>query len=171
MGEKTSNLIEASQQENHDSMLELVERFNPLIFKYKGKCQNEDMESILIEHLLRTVLNMPTLSEGQCISYISTALRNKYIDTIKKDSNYKSEISLENTRDIEVKGVNDDLVIFQDMLSVLDKRKLCIVTLKFQYDYSDCEIGEMLSISRQAVNKHLRQAYKIIRTSYLGEGK
>lgn len=170
MDKSISELINLSKQGNHESMLDLIERFKPLILKYSRKYQTQDMENILVEHLLRTALNMPILSEGRAINYISASIKNKYIDTIKKDSKYRYEFSLENSKDIESKCINDDLVIFRDMLSVLDKRKHSIVMLKFQYGYSDIEIGNMLSITRQAVNKHLRQAYEIIRTNYLRKG-
>jgi len=79
---------------------------------------------------------------------------------------YKHETSLENMREITNKEIDSDFIIFKDMLSVLNKRKYSIVMFKFYYGYSDKKIGDMLSISRQAVNKYLRQAYKTIRTSY-----
>ncbi|MFR5267319.1 sigma-70 family RNA polymerase sigma factor [Clostridium sp.] len=49
-------------------------------------------------------------------------------------------------------------IIFNDLISRLNTREKEIITYKFKNNYSDIEIGNILGISRQAVNKSLNKS-------------
>lgn len=168
---KITNLILKSQEGNNTEVLELIENFRPLIRKYSRHNYIEDLEAILVEHLIRVVLYMPIRKEGQNINYITTSLKNKFLNEIKK--NYKlrdKEISLDDIL-INNFSISTDTnnIFFSDIISVLDSKKRDIILLRYWYGYSDIEISNKLNISRQTINKILRQAYKIIKTTYLKE--
>ena len=50
-----------------------------------------------------------------------------------------------------------------NMLECLNDRQKKVIVLRYFYGYSDAEIGEIIGITRQAVNKLHRKSLKILK--------
>jgi hypothetical protein len=62
------NLILAAKNGSHNSMLELIKIFKPLIKKYAFKMNYEDAENDLILSMIQLIYSMPNLSnDGQAV--------------------------------------------------------------------------------------------------------
>ena len=65
------NLISEAKAGNPNSMLELLNKFKPLIGKYSYKMNYEDAENDLILSVIQLINDMPYLSnDGQAVNYI-----------------------------------------------------------------------------------------------------
>lgn len=153
--------------EDTETMNELLTRFKPLIMSYSRKSgwkiETEDMQSILTIKLIEIVRKMKVLdSEAKNVKYITTSLRNHFLDVVKKINRIESVeiVSLESVTDTG--NQDEDETVFYDMIKGLDERKKEIIRLKFKEMYTDKEIADKLGISRQSVNKQLRATYKIL---------
>lgn len=168
MNKSIRDLIRESQGGNEESLLEIITRFKPLILSYSKKTNYEDMENVLICHLIYIVKSMIPMKDGKSINYIKSAIKNKYINTLIKEKRYKNthhffcETLIQGQLDTQE-------MVFDEMMNYLDETKRFILIWKYRYGYSDQEIGQRLNISRQAVNKQKRQAFKVILRDYLNE--
>ncbi len=74
---------------NNNSLLEIIEIFNPLISKYSRLLDKEDTRQDLIIHLIKVLTNIPienkrVLKNKEIIGYIAKSIRNEYIKLSKK---------------------------------------------------------------------------------------
>ena len=163
----TMKLIKNSQQGDNKSLILLIEKFEPLLNKYAKKSSSpDDMKSILTLHLIESIKKMKCINESSSICFITTIMKNKYIYEIKKEQHQNiTELSYNYLNEFDSIDTYSDkhLLIFENMIKNLSHKKRKIIILKFVYGYSDQEIALKLHISRQAVNKHLRQSYSLLK--------
>lgn len=80
-----------SKSGNKDSLLELIERFYPLIKKYSRKLRYDGAETDLIISFIEIIKSIPIINcimkEEQIIGYISKSIKNKYIQLSKRYGN------------------------------------------------------------------------------------
>lgn len=152
---------------NEDSrmMEELIERFKPLIVSYARKCgwkiETEDLQSILTIKLIELARSMKVYeNEAQNVKFIANSLKNHFLDVVRKINRLDSIefVALDSVQEWGEQDKED--VTFYDMIKELDVRKQEIICLKFRDMLTDKEIADKLGISRQAVNKQLRNIYK-----------
>lgn len=161
-----NNLIKLLKEAktNQDSILEIIKQFHPLLTslarKNGWKVETEDMESMLTIKLIETVRSMDVPEDvGACVHYISSRMKFSFLDLVKKLNKVSdSEVSTEFMEQAHEYDASD--IGFESLIESLDSRKQEILHLKFKEMFTDQEIAIKLGISRQAVNKHLRQAYK-----------
>ena len=72
------------RQGNNDSLLEIIERLNPLISKYSRLLDKEDTRQDLIIHLIKVLNNIKIdkkslVKDKEIIGYIAKSIRNEYI--------------------------------------------------------------------------------------------
>lgn len=159
--EKTiCELIYESKKGNKDSMYELIKKFMPLIMKYQRKLSYEDAESEIIEHFIKTVKKMPSMVESKQVRYIQVSIKNKYIELNKKDELYESRVILMDTMEEEVEEHRCEMfsMDMKKALKALSSKEKKILLDRYVYGFKDDEIGEALSISRQAVHKARKRA-------------
>lgn len=162
---KTVTMLLRECNSNTNAMEELIERFQPLIDSYSRKSgwkiDTEDMKSILIIKLITLAKDMRVSeNEGKNVKFIAICLKNHFLDVVRKINRISSkEETLE--EDIQdVSNLNEEDLIFEDIIKGLSEQKKEIIRLKFKEMYTDQEIGHKLNISRQAINKQLRSIYK-----------
>lgn len=175
MKKKITDLLRLSLKGNDDSLLELVERFSPLIKSYGKKVNQgswsidgEDMESMLKIKLIELTKTIKIAdSEGENVKFIATCLKNHFLNIVGKTNKIKDreEVFIEEVHERE--ELDKKETFFNDMLKCLDDNKGEIVRIKFQNMYTDKEIADELGITRQAVNKQLRKAYTQILERYI----
>lgn len=154
-------LINASQCGDTTSLLEIIEKFQPLIKKYSRKLNYDGAETDLIISLIETIQSIPifkraSLKKEEClVSYIANSLKYKYIKLSKKYSNlYAMELELkedllgeEDSSDIETHIM---LNTFLDKLPLAQKTVLDAIYIK---GYTVSEVAKKSHTSRQSVNK------------------
>lgn len=165
-------LVSESQNNNKKSMEELYNMFIPLLKKYSWLSHSEDSYSELTLKLLECIHKIPVEldkfrdNDGLICAYINTSIKNEYIRLNKKCESYENNIVLSEdfTNYLLVykdKDLDDDLLVYEAH-HILDKLDFKIFILKYFRDYTDCDIGELIGISKQAVNKRLKKIGKLL---------
>ncbi|GMQ59480.1 glycosylating toxin sigma factor TcdR [Vallitalea sediminicola] len=145
-------------------LVQIIERFKPLIQKYSRLLKYEDAENELIEHLIICIKNIPLTTEGKQVNYIVQCVKNKYIYLSKRSNKLKNEIS-SNLIDIKPKRDSINPIIIEMYMAIdeLPKEEKSVIINRYFYGYSDKEISKFHNVSRQAVNKLRRKALKTLR--------
>lgn len=161
-------LTSASQCGNSTALLEIIEKFRPLIRKYSRKLNYDGADTDLIITLIETIQSIPileraSLEKEEClVSYISNSLKHRYIRLSKKyGSLYNNELELKE----ELLGEEDsfDLETHIMLNSLLDKLPLSqkvILQEIYLNGYTVSEVAVKSHISRQAVNKTKNKGLK-----------
>ena len=157
---------------NNNSLLEIIEIFNPLISKYSRLLDKEDTRQDLIIHLIKVLTNIPienkrVLKNKEIIGYIAKSIRNEYIKLSKKRDKIRLN-EMELSLDIEISH-EDCKTEFEilDMFKFLTKKEAYIMKLLYVYYLSVSEVADYMKISRQAVNQSKNRALKKIKELYL----
>lgn len=154
------NLISEAKDGSKNSMLEILNKFKPLIKKYSYMMNYEDAENDLILSMIQLVNDMPYLSnDGQAVNYINQSIYNAYIKYIKLQIKKRENEYLYNTEEIKnismlYDGFSETDVDLQCAMEQLPKNQRNVIILKFMYIMPDKEIMEKLKLSRQSVYKN-----------------
>lgn len=149
---------------NKNDLEELIIQFEPLLKKYAVRVSFEDSMQDLIVTLIETLNKIPLSKikeEKYILSYITTSIKNKYINLSLKNSKdskvfYESDI-LENI----VKEYDDiSRIDMIDLLDVLSTREKYILYCIFFKNISVGIISEKLHTSRQYINQTKLNALK-----------
>ena len=151
-----------------DSMAELILRFSPLIWKYKRYLGYDEAETDLVIALMEMIYHLSPSAiehsgEGQLVKLIQTTIRNRAIDLHRSQAFRARETALPEDYEPADPYPYFETIYFHDMLKDLTPRQRRIVEYKILHDFSDTEIGEILHISRQAVNRLYRRALAQLR--------
>lgn len=177
MSELYKNIL-LCKKGDKNAMEYLIKKFNVLInstkFSFdKSKSFNaydiEDNESDLVLALLEIINKMPIMdsgfnNDGCIISYIKKSIKNKKSKmTINKRRKFESLIYINELNFNEIQDTStiiglDSELLFYDMFKNLTKKERQVIEYKFLVGKSDSEIGEMMNISRQAINKTKNRA-------------
>lgn len=178
MGEKLCTLIQEFKDGDKTKFLLIVEKMNPLINKYVRllyKDEKEDMYSEFVLCLLESITIMEYYNdEGQCVFFLSRAIKNKFYELYKK-SRKQFDNSVE---------INDDYFEslqrfkeseYEDFIFTEDLHKFLLKSKGKQYhilyamvfnDETDTEISEKFGVSRQYVNRIRRKFYRLLKEEY-----
>jgi len=146
--------------------------FERLINYYARRLENSDdsqeLNLFFIELLFSIdVEKFATDNSNSLAKYIAVAIRNKYIEISKSNSDYKSHFLLFGEGYFTA---NTDLMLKLEMVEMLDflsEKQRQVIIYKFFYGYSDAEISQLMGISRQAVNNLKNRALETLRHIYL----
>lgn len=163
------DLIVSAKDKNKDSLMEIINKFRPLIKKQAYALNYEDAENDLIVDMIELIYNMPFFQhDGQAVTYISTSIRHSYVKFLKQrirlrenECIYDPDIikNIENlSEDFEKKDLN---LIFA--IRKLNYNQKWVIIYKFFFMFKDKEIMNKLNISRQAVYNNKNKALKNLR--------
>ena len=164
MEEQMKELLIKSKDDS-TCMEKVVEIFSPLLKSYGRragwKIESEDMESLLTIRLIEIVRTMKVYDiNGQNVNYIKNGIKYHYVNIVSRINKIQGEDFCD-LCDYDNVGEEDETdTVFDHPIEGLDEKKKEILILKFKGMYTDQEIAETLHITRQAVNKQLRKAYK-----------
>ncbi|MDF2700884.1 sigma-70 family RNA polymerase sigma factor [Clostridium saccharoperbutylacetonicum] len=168
MGEELFKSVLQVQNGNKDELMFIIEKFSPLIQKYKRKLNYDESETDLIIALIEIVLsiklnNFMSYSEGKLIKFINNSIANKSIDLFRKFIiRKKQEVELDFDV-IDNTNIEDDLnnrILIMELLANLSDKQKFIIIEKYFKCRSDMDIAKNLNISRQAINKSKNEALK-----------
>ena len=172
-------LIKLAKENDENAMLDIIEKFQPVINKYFIKsCYNKDVKSALELKLIELIKceinldNMRELNEGSLVNYIAASLYHQYIaiSSGKNSVKLKLEILCEDNILIDLnESVDfydsniDDRILFESLRGLLTEREFdCVYYIVFE-GYTAAELAEYLHISKQACNQCKRRALEKIR--------
>lgn len=149
----------------------IFEEFKGLISFYSKKVNNEDtfgeLSLFLLELLYSIDLSKFKKDKSDTLKrYIAVSLRNRYIALSKQLSDReKRELSFfeKDSFCYGFEGVLDML----DALKHLSSSQQNVLIYKYVYSLSDCQIAEMLGITRQAVNRLKNRGLKALKNYFL----
>ncbi len=176
MGEKLSTLIQEFKNEDKVKFLLIVEKMKPLMNKYVRllyKDEREDMYSEFVLYLLESIIKMNYYKEeGQCVYFLSNAIRNKFYELYKKSRrNYDNKADTnENFDNIYYEQSEyENIITRQDLskfvLNAKGKQYQILNSIIFE-DETDIEISKKFNISRQYVNRVRRKFYNLLKEEY-----
>lgn len=160
--EKTlAELIREYKGGNEKSFEKIAEKMNPMIMFYAGKLYTWEREDARQEMLLTLFCSLEKMryckSEGECLSYIRTAVRRRYKDLMLKElhNQYKTV----HTEWIEVQDTGDGFgaaEFYMDLEIALHgfrgkERKIAERILL--YGENDKELAHYAGVSRQYCNR------------------
>lgn len=174
--------VEMCQSKDRQAMLELVNKFKPLIRKYSRNFFYEDIETDLTIALLQTsqklnLCNFDKENEGALVIYFSTVVRNTYIDAVKKSKQHLEHITLFEKTDLDnfegldpIKDLESSLEVdlLLKGLSMLQKEVILDI---FIFEKSEVEIAKKRHITKQAVSNTKTRALKKLRENYIEKGE
>ena len=132
-----------------------------------GDDYRQELLLFLIELLHNIDINKFAADNSDGLNrYISVALRNKYIALSKeKQQMILKQISLEEAEPF-LPFSTDNYSDIGTALQQLTQKQKIIIIYKYIFNYSDCEIAELLNITSQAVNRLKNRAFKILKNFY-----
>ena len=134
------DLIVSAKDKNKDSLMEIINKFRPLIKKQAYALNYEDAENDLIVDMIELIYNMPFFQhDGQADPDIIKNIENLSEDFEKKDL---------------------DLIF---AIRKLNYNQKWVIIYKFFFMFKDKEIMNKLNISRQAVYNNKNKALKNLR--------
>ncbi|MBD8045814.1 RNA polymerase sigma factor [Clostridium faecium] len=167
MNDSLYELLRKCKTRDSKYILEIINKFNPLIKKYSYLLNYDDAEQDLIVALIEITYKLPLnkiptkCPDKYIVSYIHSALKNKYIYLSKKRSILLKQSDELDLNIYEGSITSQDLynyVFVKDLLSQVTELQRTILILKFIKNYSETEISNILDISRQSVNKAKNRA-------------
>ncbi len=167
-----NNLYEVfknAQNKSEEHVIELYNKFLPLIKGYGRKLNYEEAESdltiFLLEYIKKVDLNkFKNRSDGEIVSYIKLIFKNKYIDLLRQLMNKKIETTILKTEFMCndcYKNLEEEY--FSSLIKNLNDTQRKIIVGRYFHGYSDDNLSKILKISRQAVYKHRKKAFELIK--------
>lgn len=143
----------------HDSiaMGNLIVTFEPLFKKYEHMLNYYGAYSDLIIDFIEKVYSfdinrLSDLSNGQLVNYVNKIVRHKAIDLSRNKKLQPECVPLIDTLPDDSTEI-ESMVSFESLIRNLSEKQQLVVKLKFIYLLSDADIGKIMKISRQAVNR------------------
>lgn len=155
---------------NKDAIEHLIIRFMPLIKKNSAILNYDGADSDLIIFFIEKLYtlnteNLSRYSDSQLIMFYKTLFRNKAID-INRQRKKILECTENFEQDtIEIGYEDNPSFIFYDLIKDLSPKQQDVIKLKFMIGLSDVEIGQVMGITRQAVNRLYNRAILALRKS------
>lgn len=180
--ENLKQLIQSAKENDENAMLEIIEKFRPLINKYfKNSYYNEDVKSALVLKLIEVVkieLKFDSLREqndGALVNYIVSSLYHQYLGICGKNTT-KSNMELTCEDDVLISFIDmnkfyneqntEDAILFELLRTILTERELdCVYHIIFM-GYTAEELSKKWHITKQACNQCKRRAFDKIRRYY-----
>lgn len=170
--------IEKSKNDDKEALLHLIEKFKPLIDKYNNKFFSDDIESELVIAIIRCtskikLLNFDRNITGALVNYYSLAIKNAYIDIVKKSVKFSTHVSL--FEDTFLEAIEDENIMdkvnskmqFEELLENLTTLQKEVIMDIFYFEKTEVEIAKNKDITKQAVCNLKMRALKKLRESYI----
>ncbi len=163
-------LIERFKKQEISAFEMIYEEFKGLMNYYARKLAYEDaigeLTLFLIELIYGVKLTKFSYDKTDSLHrYIAVAIRNKYIELSKKKSRENNFCLELYESDIKQNSFIERIQV-EEALQYLTERQRKIIVYKYIYGLSDCQIANMLSITRQSVNRLKNRGLKELKNYY-----
>ncbi len=172
--------IRKIQNGDSDSILKLIEKFNPVLKKYAYSLYYEDSYDDLLVSFIELLVNISidkiqNKDDGCMISYLTTSIHNSYIKKLIKIKQMRNFISYSNLTEKElyyidsITATNDTYINMDlDLLRrILTNPEFITIKMIFYKGYTVAETANALGITRQAVNQMKNRALKKLKIIFM----
>ncbi len=171
--ELLESIIEA-QKDRNGKLVDLVNRFKPLMNKYAYRLGYEDAFWDIQLRFIEIILSLNTnrleaLEYTELLTYICACMHNAYISLSKANCQYKELFfPVSEIYEQAEEGKCDDYkeLIFSDIKCVLNELEFDVVFKHFFAGIKIDDIATQKGVSRQAVNQIKNRAIKKLRTAF-----
>lgn len=176
--------IVLAQEGSPETMMELIEKFQPLLRKYTYALRScpdayEELRCGLIELVKRNDWKrLDNQSDAVYVKYIEKSIYRLYISLSQRAAqnrcftlidNWQSETLL-NQSALSVED-HYDAILYRDISSVLTPKELVIIKGIFWDEFSGAEIAEKLGTSRQNINRMKKRALAKLKAYFQPDNK
>lgn len=174
--------IKCAKLQDHDAMMEIIERFDRLLRKYARLLRYEDAYEDLVVELIDFIQkfqpdHLTQKNDGAIVNYMCTAIYNKYIALSKRQSAIRTlevpvgDLSEEQQHMVErsMTAPANELLDLTAYLSdkILTPQQQKIIMLHYYEQLPIAEIAAGQGVSRQNVNKAKRTALAKLKKAML----
>lgn len=159
MEKRILEIAEKAKFGDEGALVEIIDKFRPIIKKYSRKLKYETAETDLVIELIKIVRNMPINSmnlneEREIISYIAASIKYQYYRLYRQNALSSYQLPLNDYILFNCQQVDIDSKIFiNQLVDKLSTKEKFIINSIFFYGYKEAELAKMLKITRQAINK------------------
>ena len=174
------DLLRASQDNDQEAMLTLLQRFHPLLKKYGRKLGYEDAEEDLAADFIELVkkLNLSHIndsSDGALTNYISKSVYRLFLKRLytimekEPQSVYIEDMSPTQHNDLSMHtAVWNEETISQDLpQGLLSQKELYILFAIYERGESAASIARKLKVTRQNINQIKKNAERKLKKKLL----
>lgn len=171
-----ADTIHAAQMGDRDSMLVLLNQFNPLLNKYAWKINldfddaKQELVLAFIELIQKFKLwKMYDTSNKTLIAYISKSVHYSYVTISKRSKAFLTEIFVEDITNIGDYNAYCDShfnIYTDEIKALLNEKEFAVFYQHYMLDKSIAEIALNFEVSRQSVNRIKLQAKRKIEMFY-----
>jgi len=166
-----TDLVKGHKDGNEECTLEIIKKFEPLMYKYARKIEFEDTFSDLTESLLIALNKIPLFSnEGQAVQYISTSIKNGFYKALKQNSKYSGHLIFDivcfdigqfpNQMDI-------NHIALMDAIKNLNEMEREIIMSIYFYGSSNNDMAKQYNVSRQTIHSVKRKAFNKLKADMI----
>ncbi|TCL55233.1 RNA polymerase sigma factor (sigma-70 family) [Kineothrix alysoides] len=176
------DLIIRAQESDSEAMMELINKFKPLLQKYARKLVYEDAYEDLVLYFIQLMhgLELEKLlsnEDGSITNYINVSVRNFYNKKIPEIIRSKKEILHTNLSEeqlyyidtVSAKTDKIDFLYESGIHQILNESEYQIIYLIYVEGYTAVEIAKIINKSRQAVNQMKVRALIKLRDKLLSD--
>ena len=167
--QKLVDLVRNYKNGDKDALIKIINIFKPSINKYKRNSYCEDMDSELTLFMITLLDRMPIREEylkddKYIFSYISKALKNKYIRVNEKHYIKKiDDVPPDDFLNYSEYGSLESNVVFYDIIKDLSDNEKNILNKRYICNLTESDIARELKKSRQYINKVHKRALSKLR--------
>ena len=158
--------IERAKSGDEQSVLYIVERFEPLLKKYARKLKGCDdgyseLKCELVEIILRYLTARVFVNDGAVVSYVEKALRHAYLRINRKMQSALPEILFSEVSEAQLNSIDrltssiDDYtdIHIEAIKDALTEKEFSVLCRHYIHGFSVSEIAIQDGIERQTVNR------------------
>lgn len=157
--QKYAKLIKLAKQ-SEEALLQVIMKMEPLIKSYAKRMfflERSDAEQEMTLAIIEAVKSIPICEkDGQCLAYIKNAVHFKFSylckKNLKKETKESPYENVDENEQIYVEKYREIEILYDLENLPISKRQKDILTYIIN-GYSDREIAEKMSLSRQYVNR------------------
>lgn len=163
--------IEMAQNQRDVALIKILDKFKPLIYKYSGLLQYEDVQNDLEYFLIQIILKLKIeqfkeLGDVAILSYLKKSMYHYYIFLSKRKSLEQKTSFFGDLNECELAKVEYmvspdeplNALLIADLKKLLNKHEFEVIYLHFFEKYTIEEIAKHFSCSRQAINQTKKRA-------------
>lgn len=164
-------IFQGGMQSEFDQILNMFSSYIKFLSK-RVKHDNVENELRLELFIICKKIDLSKFNDDSCISgYIKVCLSN-YTNKLYHKYFYKNEVINSDLCEFNHNSILNSFedeynIYFFDLISSLSEKNKEIIKLKYFHQYTDKEIGNMLNLSRQSVNRNLNKSLKILRNNLI----
>lgn len=176
-----NKIIKRCQNGDKEAFQEIISKYHPYVFKFLiritgHKELSEDLTQDTFVKLIRNIDKFDIQGSAKFSTYVITITKNCYIDYLRKEKNYNSNVLLDekiklydgnNLEEIVIDNIENEYI--KSKLDTLQEEQRVVIKMKYLEMMTLKEIGEALQIEPKTVKSRIHNGITKLR-KILGGG-